>query len=353
MTPNELVDGIVDKNPVLRAAYQNGDILSAKTAGLQAAGESILAMDDYMNQFITTLVNRIAFTEARNRVYNNPLRIFKGDAIPYGNMVQELIANPAIGTAYDKTAMADVLSPASPDVKAMYYRQNRQDKYKVTVYDEGLRAAFASADAFNNFVSAILDSMTSGDNIDEYTVMRDMLGVAINAGTVNTHTVPPFNGTNEEALAKAIVRTARSLFMQFQFPSSDFNGYMAKAAQEGVSDASPLITWTDPNSVVIFIRADVAALISVDVLASAFNMSKADFMGRQVIVDKFGNDGVAADTYAIVADEAFIKARDTVYKMAAAPYNASTMSRTWFLHHWGVYHLSPIANAVAIVGETL
>lgn len=338
MTANEMVDGIVNSNPVLK----NADIPSAVSAGLQAAGNAILAYDTYMNEFITSLVNRIAFTEARNRVFNNPLRVFKGDAIPYGNVVQELIANPAVATAYDKTAMADVLSPATPDVKALYYRQNRQAKYKVTVYDEGLRGAFVSADAFNSFVSMILDTMTSGDNIDEYTIMRDMVTTAINDGTVITDSV------SGDDIGKSLLKKARALFMQFQFPSSNYNGYMAMAEYAGIDDATPLVTWTDPSRIVIFIRADVAAEVSVDVLAAAFNMDKADFIGRQIVVDTFGTTGEAANTLAVVADEAFIKAHDTVYKMAAAPYNAATMSHTWFLHHWGVYSLSPLANAVAI-----
>lgn len=342
MTANEVVDGVVNASPMLRDAA----IPSAVSAGLQAAGAAILNYEAYANEFINVLVNRIAFTEAKRRAYNNPLKVFKGESIPLGNQIQELIANPAVATAYDKTAMADYLTPANPDVKAVYYRQNRQDKYKVTVYDEGLKAAFVSADAFNSFLNMIMDTMNSGDNIDEYTIMRDMIGAAIDDGTIVTASV---SGSTDEALSKALLLKARTMYLNFQFPSTSYNGYAAMAEAEEIEDATPLVTWTPPERFVILVRSDVAASVSVDVLAAAFNMDKADFIGRQIIVDSFGTGATSSKTLAVAADESFMKVRDTVYKLAASEYNAATLSRTWYLHHWGIYSLSPLANAVALV----
>ena len=122
---------------------------------------------------------------------------------------------------------------------------------------------------------------------------------------------------------------------------------MAKAA--GIADATPLTTWTTPDRMSIIIRADFAAMTDVESLAKAFNMSKSDFLGRQVIVDKFGDGTTSSKTIAIVLDNTAIRAHDNLYKMTETPYNAATMSRTYYLHHWETIAFSPLANAWALV----
>ena len=168
-TAVDVVNAVISTSTTLKE-----NIPLATAATLQATGGAIMSYTPYMNEFISGLVNRILFQEAHNVVYENPLRVFKGVDVPYGTDVQDSIANPAIATPYDSTAMSDVLSPANPDVKTVYYRRNRQDKYKVTVYDEQLTGAFLNAETFNNFVSMILNTLTSGDNIDEFKLMKGL-----------------------------------------------------------------------------------------------------------------------------------------------------------------------------------
>ena len=281
--------------------------------------------------------------------YDNPLRIFKGVDIPYGTDVQDSIANPAVATPYDSSAMSDVLSPASADVKTVYYRRNRQDKYKVTVYDAVLAGAFTNADTFNNFVSMILNTLTSGDNIDEFTLMKGVVGQAINDGNINKTSLAV--GADHRAFAETLVTDLRAKYLQFQFPSTKYNCYQKMATAQGITNATPLTTWTSPDRISVLVRADVAAFTDVEVLAKAFNMSKAEFLGRQVMVDSFGDTGDAAKTLAIIADNTFLRTHDNRFQMAETPYNASTLSRTYFLHHWETMACSPFANAWAFTEE--
>ena len=243
--------------------------------------------------------------------------------------------------------MSDVLSPGNPDVKTVYYRRNRQDKYKVTVYDAQLAGAFVNADTFNNFVNMIINTLTSGDNIDEFKLMKGLIGQAINDGNINSTAIAV--GADHEAFAKTLITDARAKFLQFQFPSINYNCYKKMADAAGVANATPLTTWTTPDRISILVRADVAAYTDVEVLAKAFNMNKAEFMGRQVIVDSFGDTGNAAKTLAVIADNTMVRSHDNRYQMAETPYNASTLSRTYFLHHWETMAVSPFANAWAFI----
>lgn len=339
-TAVDVVNAVINTSSTLK-----DNIPIATNATLQGTGAAIMSYTPFMNEFINGLVNRILFQEAHNVTYDNPLKIFKGVDIPYGTDVQDSIANPAVATPYDSTAMSDVLSPGDPDVKTVYYRRNRQDKYKVTVYDATLAGAFTNADAFNNFVSMILNTLTSGDNIDEFKLMKGLLGQAINDGNINKTSIPA--GADHKTFAETLVTDIRAKFLQFQFPSSAYNCYQKMATDAGISNATPLTTWTTPDRISVLVRADVAAFTDVEVLAKAFNMNKADFLGRQVLVDSFGDTGDAAKTLAIIADNTFLRTHDNRFQMAETPYNASTLSRTYFLHHWETMACSPFANAWA------
>lgn len=343
-TAIDIVNAVIETSSTLK-----DNIPLATNATLQATGGAIMQCTPFMNEFINGLVNRILFQEAHNMTYDNPLRIFKGVDIPYGTDVQDSIANPAVATPYDSSAMSDVLSPASPDVKTVYYRRNRQDKYKVTVYDAVLAGAFINADTFNNFVSMILNTLTSGDNIDEFTLMKGVVGQAINDGNINKTSLTV--GADHRAFAETLITDLRAKYLQFQFPSTKYNCYQKMAKAKGIKNATPLTTWTSPDRISVLVRADVAAFTDVEVLAKAFNMSKADFLGRQVMVDSFGDTGDAAKTLAIIADNTFLRTHDNRFQMAETPYNASTLSRTYFLHHWETMACSPFANAWAFTEE--
>lgn len=343
-TAIDIVNAVIETSSTLK-----DNIPLATNATLQATGGAIMQYTPFMNEFINGLVNRILFQEAHNMTYDNPLRIFKGVDIPYGTDVQDSIANPAVATPYDSSAMSDVLSPASPDVKTVYYRRNRQDKYKVTVYDAVLSGAFTNADTFNNFVSMILNTLTSGDNIDEFKLMKGVVGQAINDGNINKTSLTV--GADHRAFAETLVTDLRAKYLQFQFPSTKYNCYQKMAKAKGIANATPLTTWTSPDRISVLVRADVAAFTDVEVLAKAFNMSKADFLGRQVMVDSFGDTGDAAKTLAIIADNTFLRTHDNRFQMAETPYNASTLSRTYFLHHWETMACSPFANAWAFTEE--
>lgn len=343
-TAIDIVNAVIETSSTLK-----DNIPLATNATLQSTGGAIMQYTPFMNEFINGLVNRILFQEAHNMTYDNPLRIFKGVDIPYGTDVQDSIANPAVATPYDSSAMSDVLSPASPDVKTVYYRRNRQDKYKVTVYDAVLAGAFTNADTFNNFVSMILNTLTSGDNIDEFKLMKGVVGQAINDGNINKTSLTA--GTDHRAFAETLVTDLRAKYLQFQFPSTKYNCYQKMAKAKGIENATPLTTWTSPDRISVLVRADVAAYTDVEVLAKAFNMSKADFLGRQVMVDSFGDTGDAAKTLAIIADNTFLRTHDNRFQMAETPYNASTLSRTYFLHHWETMACSPFANAWAFTEE--
>lgn len=340
--PTDVVNAVINASPTLRGAVPMATALS-----LQETGGALLKYTPFMNEFLSGLVNRILYQEVRDATYNNPLRIFKGADVPYGTDVQDSIANPAVATAYDSTALSDVLTPQSPDVKTVYYRRNRQDKYKVTIWDAQLKGAFINPDAFMRLYAAIRNTLVNGDNIDEYRLMVSTLADPLDNGNIVTKELTKGAMTDEE-FYRQVVRNLREYFLMFGFPSTAYNSYKKMADAAGVAGATDLTTWTTPDRISVILRADVAAATDVEVLAKAFNMDKTDFLGRQVIVDSFGEGETAKNTLAIICDNTAIRTHDNLYQMADTPYNAAALCRTWYLHHWETMAYSPLANAVAI-----
>ena len=302
--------------------------------------KDILFNDAYqpmLNEFVNNLINRIGLTIIRNKSFSNPLAIFKKGAVPLGTDIQEIYENPAIAEQYEysNTAMAKLLTITDPDTHVAYYRRNRQDLYTKTIAREGLQGAFDSWDKFEDFVSAITQSLYSGNYIDEFKYTKELIDGAYAEDKV---IVKQVSNPVDTATSKAFLKQVRALYSQMSFPSTEYNAYSKFSGAKGT-----VTTWTDPERVVLIIRADVMAEVDVEALASAFNLDKANFLGRVIQVDKFDHDEVLG----VICDEAWLQIYDNVFRFDEF-YNARVMAWNEYLHAWGTWAISPFANAVVL-----
>lgn len=303
--------------------------------------KNILFNDSYqpmLNEFVNNLINRIGLTIIRNKSYNNPLSIFKKGSVPLGTDIQDIYENPAEAEQYEysNTAMAKLLTITDPDTHVAYYRKNRQDLYTKTIAREGLQGAFVSWEEFENYIAGITNSLYSGNYIDEFKYTKQLVDGAYDAGKVIQKQVTlPTN----EATSKAFLKEVRALYDNMTFPSTEYNAYSKFSGAKGT-----ITTWTDSDRICLIVRADVMAEVDVEALASAFNIDKANFIGRVIKVDKFENDEILG----VVCDEAWLQIYDNIFRFDEF-YNARTMSWNEYLHAWGTYAICPFANAVALV----
>lgn len=303
---------------------------------------NILLNDAYqpmLNEFVNNLINRIALTRIENKSFSNPLAMFKKGSVPYGTDIQLIYENPANAEDYEYSneAMAKLLTITDPDTKVAYLRRNRKDLYTKTIAREGLQGAFESAEAFDDYVSSITQSLYSGNYIDEFKYTKALIDGAYEEGKVITEIV---SAVTDKATSEALVEKCRALYLKMQFPSTEYNAY-SKFSDS--TDETLVTTWTDADRICVITTADVMAKVDVQALASAFNMDKANFMGRVVIVDKFDNEEIQA----VVCDESFIQIFDNIFRFDEF-YNARTMSWNEYLHAWGTWAISPFANAVCL-----
>ena len=322
-------------------AYQDAVPVATKT-NIQEIGNILLndAYQPMLNEFVNNLINRIALTIVRNKSYDNPLAMFKKGSVPLGTDIQDIYENPANPEPYEYTdvAMQKLLTITDPDTHVAYYRRNRQDLYTKTITREVLQGAFVSWDKFNDFITAITQSLYSGNYISEFDYTKELIDGAYDNNKVIIEVV---DAVQDEASATAFVKKLRALYSKMSFPSTEYNAYSKFSGAKGV-----IKTWTNKDRICVIVTADIMAEVDVDVLARAFNMDKADFLGRVIEIDKFENPEIQA----VICDESWLQIYDNIFRFDEF-YNARTMSWNEYLHAWGTFAICPFANAVILATE--
>ena len=308
---------------------------------LAELGGTLLEYESIKNEFLDALVGRIAFTIVSNRRFKNPLAILKKGAKPFGTDIEDIYTNPITAETYDGASTDDLLTQKKPDVKTMFHRRNRQDKYKVTISDMQLKTAFTSLDEMNKLINSIITAMYAGDEMDEYLLMRNLFVTGVQESYIPSIDV---TYTGDESTSKDLIKLVKTLSFNFTIPSQDYNGYnvLNKDAIAGGSITAAK-TWTPKENQVLLIRSDVDASTDVEVLAKAFNLDKTEFLARKIVVDTFGDE----NTLMVICDESAVQVYDDLYVLREFN-NGSNLTYSKWLHHWQTISLSLFANCVAI-----
>ena len=295
-------------------------------------GNALLSYTPTMNEFLSSLVNRIGLVVIKNRLYSNPLKEFKKGMLNYGDTIEEIFVEIAKAKHYDilpnENNLGDVFEVTKPKVLSRFHKINRQDFYPVTINQDLLRRAFLSEQNLDDFISKIFDSLYSADEYDEFLLMKNLIG---DARSKNKFYDVQVTDVTDEKTAKEFAVITRQYANNLRFMNKLYNN-------AGVTN------YSDISDQVILINSKYEAQMSVDVLAYAFNMEKADFLSRMIIVDDFGGNETD-DTVAILIDKDWFMVYDTKFEMTEQ-YNARHLYWNYFLHHWQVMSSSDYAPAI-------
>lgn len=334
-TLNEIRETSIDNNTLYHKQVPIVDI----TTSIQAFGTPILGDAQTFNEFVSALVNRIAFTSFSNRyTFDNPLQVLYGDEIPLGSVVQDIYVNPAQARKYDINDFAGILTMYESDTKVQYLPKNLDVQYPVSVTRTELRKAFSSWGNLEQFINELVNSLYNGLYMDEYELVKNLVADAYtrNVGVIDVVTLP-----TDEATSKAFVKKLRSYFLKFQKPNTNFNAW-GKVGGYG----RPVKTYTRAEDIYVLITDDIYTEVSVETLASAFNLDKADLMGRVISVDSFGNDKIGA----IICDRRWFKINPQELFLEEI-YNPSNRIRNFFLNRIASFNMSLFANGVILASE--
>lgn len=303
-------------------------------------GGVLLGNIDLANEFTSSLMNKIAVTYVHNKIFANPLAMLKKGMKPLGDTVEEIFINFAKADVYDPTGV-NLLGRKLPDVKAVYHKMNRKDRYKVTISREMLAKAFTSYNGLSTFINGILNSLYNGASLDEFVIFKQLINSAIENGAMKVIAIedPTISSANASKFVKAIKTVSGGM----SFPSDQYNGY----TQVQNTDTLPVITFTPKNEQLLIIDNYTDVNVDVDVLASAFNLSKVEFMAKKIVIDAFPR----ADVRACLIDVNFSQIYDDLFEVRTFQ-NAEGLYDNYYLHVWQTDAYSPLVNAVAFaVGD--
>ena len=316
------------------------------TTSITAFGQPILDNPAIANEFISALINRIAYTAVMKKNFNNPLAQLKGEERPLGYASQEIYVNPAQSREYNVNDFAGILAKYEADVKVQYTAKNVDRQFPVSITRQELKKAFVSWGDFESFIDSLVNSLYNGLYITEYEMTK---GLVASAYKDNTAVVETISGISTADDMKALIKKLRALFLNMQLPSRQYNAWY-KIGGEG----RPVNTWNMPEDTVLLIRNDILSEVDVEVLASAFNMGKTDFLGRVIGIDSFDQynaDGEkvfdGSNIVCFIGDKRWFMIHDQE-TFIDQWYNANNRVWNYYLNYVSQYAYSFFANGVII-----
>lgn len=337
------------------AAYQSNVPTINTTNDIPKVGEVLVGYPALANEFLSALINRIAEVRVRSAEFNNAYAMLKKGYLEYGETVENVFVQITKAREFrvDKAAARE-FAVTKPQVQAEFYSMNYRVQYPVSITDEEFRMAFLSAGTVEDFIARIVSAVTTGAEYDEFLLFKYLIIKAVAHGKMYPKAV---SGSDPKDWAVAF----RGMSNKLTFMSDEYN-------------IAGVHTVTPKSSQCIFMDADFNATFDVNVLASAFNMDKADFMGRLFLIDDFttfdndrfdqiraGSDQIAsvtdaelalmANVKAIILDEEWFQIYDNLSRFTEQ-YVASGLYWNYFYNVWKTVASSSYSNAVVFVDAT-
>lgn len=318
-------------------------------------GDVIRGYPAIANEFLTALVNRIAFVRLKSATFNNMFAKFKKGYIETGETIEEVFVNLCKAREFSvEKAESREFKRTIPDVRTAFHNINYRVQYPITIQDEDLRQAFISLAGVQDLIGKIIDSVYTSAEYDEFLLFKYLLIKAVTKGKM--YPVPVDMSDFKNAAVKFRATSNTLPFISTKYNIAGVHTNTKKEEQE------------------IFMDADFNAQFDVNVLASAFNMDKADFMGRLNLIDSWttfdnerfdviraNSDGLEevtdaelammADVKAILVDPEWFQVYDNLTRMTDT-FVASGIYWNYFYNLWKTVSTSIFSNAVVFVEST-
>ena len=334
--------------------YQSLVPAVTQATDIPAVGDILYGYPAMANEFIASLMNRIAFVAIRSAQFNNPYVDLKKGYLTTGETVEEVFVNLTKAVEFSaEKGEAREFKRTIPDVRSAFHIMNWRVMYPITIQREDLRQAFTSLAGVEQLIMTIIQSVYTSANYDEYLLFKYLIIKAVAHGKMKP---VAFDSTDMKNAAIEFRGTSN----QLEFLGTEYN-------------VSGVHTHTAKKDQYIFMDAHFNAQYDVNVLASAFNMDKADFMGRLKLIDSFTTFDNArfdiiranstqleevtaeelalmADVKAVLVDAEWFQVYDNLTTMTEKQVS-SGLYWNYFYHTWKTVSSSPFSNAIVFVDD--
>ena len=336
------------------AQYQSLVPVVTSEHDIPAVGDVLFGYPGLANEFVSALMNRIAYVRIKSATFNNPFAALKKGFLQTGEVVEDVFVQMAKAREFSaEKAEARELKRSLPDLRAAFHAINWKVYYPVSIEDETLRQAFVSMDGVTEMIAKIVDSVYRGASYDEFLLCKYLIIKAVSHGKMFP---VAFDATKMDDAATAFRGYSNAL----TFVSNKYN-------EAGVH------TNTNKDDQYIFMDSHFNAAFDVEELARDFNMDRAEFFGKLQLIDdftSFDNDrfeairaesdglesvtaaelALMANVKAVLVDGEWFQIYDNLDKMTEK-YVASGLYWNYFYHTWKIVSSSPFSNAIVFVDD--
>lgn len=332
--------GILNNIRVNASTEYQSRIPEATQNNIAEIGNALQTYTLLYNEFCNALVNKIGKTILEQKLFKNGLARFKSGTVNNAQDVEEIFIEMAKAEgSYDPEGKNPLGRRENPDVSVIYHRQNRRDKYVISIGDIDFLRVFRSEATLDSFISGLINSVYSGANFDEWEAMKNILATYKKYATCNV-TSPV-----DEVSVKTFVKQVKKIARDMTFPSTDFNG-------AGVR------TWSNPGDMVLLLNKDIMTEVEVELYRTSFNKEDATLPFEVMVMDNFGSlteynfdptnengEYGIAEVYAILVDKDWFRVYDTLSHMEPQR-NADGLFTNYFYHVHQILSCSTFKNAV-------
>lgn len=285
------------------------------------------------NDFVQSLIGQIMFQRVETCAFRNVLGRLKKNPMYYGQSEQEIYVNFAKGYSFNMYPTAeDIFKHYAAEVLTAYHIVSPPIQYAVSLSFDDLRTAFRDEYGIRSLINAKTESIVSGAEWDEYLLMKSLVDSAYKNGNLFALNVKDI--TDEES-GKEFTIALKTLIGKMLFPNPQYN--LAGAT-----------SFSTTNSIYYMVTPEIDARLSVDVLAYAFNMDKAEVNAHKIVIDKFENSNIKA----FVFDIRFFNVREQ-YRIMGEAQNPTGLSWNTFYTLSEMFSYSPFFPAIALTTETV
>lgn len=316
---------------------------------MHKVGEIITEYPTAKNEFVNVLTNQVAKQRFFSKSYENPYKLFKKGMLPYGKSIESIFVDIVKGKdrtrKTDGSALAtDLLTRENPNVKVEYYTENKQMQYQATISDEELKGAFRTENGLSELTSRILQAPLNSAEYDDFLLVKHALSHVKGAEVKLGKTA--YDKLTLQEKAQSLVTAIKSYILKMGFLSNQYNG-------QGV------MTYSKPQDLVCFVPTDLLAVMDVQLLAQAFNVSYDQINLHVLPIDYFekcttSDEGVTytysedTETQCIICDKEALQIWETLNSSETFRNPQALYTNVWF-NRWGIVASCNFVNCVKFV----
>lgn len=272
-------------------------------------------------EFLNSVVNKIGKQIYSSTAYTNPLKRIKKGFIDNANEIEEIYVSRAVGTEYDPSG-SGALDRVKPNVKTQYHQVDYEKDFQVTIHDKQVRKGFTTSEGVSRIANEIMESLHTGAEYEEYTKCIEILDTIATESKYKKEVADVIDNATAKAFVKELKKTIKKMGLR----STDYATYENHCK---------------PENMILFLNMEWGIEIDVELLATAFNMTKQQI--NECTIIEIPELKTNKNTKAILCDERALQIYDTFYALEPQR-NAKGKFTNHFLSTEKIFSWSNLVN---------